>query len=122
MGETPGEEKEAGHSKTEWAEETQVGWHDALEMIFCFLDGTHEGLPRHPNNKADIHKSSSNDNAVLPWGPLWHGNSIYNILCTIMNRCYMPVYSFHTFNMLDCLSQRFPFLCILFLSTIFCAG
>ena len=25
MGETPGEEKEAGHSKTEWAEETQVG-------------------------------------------------------------------------------------------------
>jgi len=25
MGKTPGEEKEAGHSKTEWAEETQVG-------------------------------------------------------------------------------------------------
>jgi hypothetical protein len=25
MGETPGEEKEADHSKTEWAEKTQVG-------------------------------------------------------------------------------------------------
>ena len=22
---------------------------------------------------------------LLPWGPLWGGNSVYNILCTIMN-------------------------------------
>ena len=66
-----------------------------FEIIFCFLDGIHEGLQWHPNNKADIHKSSSNDDADALGAPLGWQQCLQ---CTLYNNepmLYASIYSPH---------------------------